>query len=176
MMKKIYFQRADGMTLIEAVIYVALMALLLVGTIIFVNGTLIGWRNFRIRDSVESSGSAAMREIVRQIQQAQKIYTPTSVFENTAGGQLSVKTQVGAPSGDTTTYQDFYIDNAVLYQKQEGQNPRQLIPDQVEATGFLLHQVDSSVQIELTLRSKASRTPGGPYQQVFITSATPRGY
>lgn len=167
--------RNSGVSLIEAILYVAIFAALFTSTVALVTESIQAFSAFRSKDEVVVNGSSALREVLLIALQARNVYDSTSVFNN-AAGQLSVRTAVDAPAGDTVTYVDFYTDNGVLYERKEGQPLRSLINDRVEATSFFVRDVDNSVQIELVLRSKINRPSSGPYSHTFIGSVTPRGY
>lgn len=109
-----------GFSLIEAVIYSGLLALV-VSFVIYLALNIFNTYSKTIAQSeVMSNIQFAMDTITEETRFAKNIYTPTSAFGQD-NGQLSVETQQNPPTGETTGFVDFYLDNGRIYMKKEGQ-------------------------------------------------------
>ena len=116
--KKLFSSR-HGMSLIEIVVYVGLLAAISV----LVSSSLIQianvYQRMRTEREVLSNARIILDTLTRNIAQAKGVYAPTSNFDNDAG-QLSLASVVGAQPGHTTAYVDFWLDNGLFLSRTEG--------------------------------------------------------
>jgi len=146
---------AAGFTLIELLIYVAILVIVSSLIVAFAFWSIRVNSNSKAKAEVQNNSRRAVEIMAYEIRQAQSIYTPTSVF-GAHSGQLSVETLLDAPSGETKTYKDFYLDDGKIYFKREEQLPEVLTSDQVRVTNLMFKHIDpgsspEGVQINLTL-------------------------
>lgn len=142
-----------GFTLIEILIYIAILAM-----IVSVTSSFLNW-------SIKSNTKAkAMRETLdntrrvveimsHEIKEAKSIYIPTSVFDSHPG-QLSLETLHYLPAAEETSYIDFYLCETYLCFKKEGQNSIILTSDRVEVNNLEFTQIGNSLQIHLKIDYK----------------------
>ena len=113
------FSFRHGMSLIEMVVYVGLLAAISV----LVSSSLIQianvYQRMRTEREVLSNARTILDTLTKSIAQAKEVYAPTSYLDNDAG-QLSLVTTLGAQSGHTTAYVDFWADNGVFLSRAEG--------------------------------------------------------
>lgn len=148
-----YSLKNKGFTLIEIVIYVGILSLilLLIGSVILYftqsNSQAKGDRE------VLESARRALEEITYEINAAKGIYTPT-----TTANQLSLETSKYLPTGETTTYIDFFLCGLRICLKKESQNPTYLTQDTVQVSNLTFNQISTndstSIRINLTVTYK----------------------
>lgn len=129
-----------GMTLIEILVYVALLGMIAV----FVSNSLIylanTYQQARAEREVVSNARLAMETVERTVAQATSVYPPTSRF-NQDLGQLSLATTVGTDANHATAYADFYVDNGRLYSRPEGQGEIPISAASVKVNRFYLERI-----------------------------------
>jgi prepilin-type N-terminal cleavage/methylation domain-containing protein len=172
---------ADGFTLIELLIYVAILVIVSSLAVAFAFWGIRINSNVKAKAEVQNNSRRAMEIMAYEIRQAQSIYTPTSVF-SAHPGQLSVKTLLDAPSGETKAYKDFYLDNGKIYFKREGQLPEALTSDQVRVTNLMFKHIapvssPEGVQINLTMEyNNPSARPDLEAREELFTFISLRAY
>lgn len=174
--KKIKPEQA-GFTLIEVLIYSAILAIVSLVVIVFFN-QLIGV-NETARRAREATDNArrGLDTISQEIRHAESIYTPTSTF-GSSPGQLSLETTRDLPADHDKTYVDFYVDNEQLFIKREGENEQRLTSEKVKVTNLTFTNLNGAttwpaIRISLTIEY---RDPvSGPKNQVtLLTTAVLR--
>ncbi|MCK5475961.1 MAG: type II secretion system protein [Candidatus Pacebacteria bacterium] len=162
--KKNVFDDKKGFTLIEMLIYVALVGIIsmvLFGTLLFiikVNNKIIALSR------VNSNAYSTMERMTYEIINAQYVYIPTSNFINygldTSVDQLSLATEIGSSSNEDINYIDFYLDNYVLFIKKEGSVPIALNSSDVQITklefSYFKNGSRESIQIDIKIKAKNS--------------------
>ena len=144
---------SSGLSLLEIVIYTALLALVAVVLTTFASRVIQRNAHARITDQALDNARGAMSTLVFEIRHAGGIYDPTSTFD-VHPGQLSLATTENLPAGEDETYVDFYIDDDRLYRKREGQNAELITSEQVRVTNFVvtyLNQTSSAPAIRIQL-------------------------
>ncbi len=143
-----------GFTIIELMTYVGVFGML-VGAV----GVLLFW-TIRTQAKVQAENEAvfqssrAMEVMTKEIQGAKSIYIPTSLFGSDPG-QLSLETDNQMPSGETSTYVDFFVCGTRLCMKRESQEPSPLTSEKVEVEQFLVTHIVTggapSIRVDLTI-------------------------
>ena len=148
----------EGFTLIEILIYAAVLAIIVSAVSLYF--LWITRSNAKTKAMKETLNSAemAMETMTYEIKEAESIYIPTSLFD-TQIGQLSLKTKKYLPEGETISYIDFYLCGDQLCLKKESQNPVSLTSDGVKLTKLEFHQLVNasttpSIQINLKVDYK----------------------
>lgn len=142
-----------GFTLLEIIIYVALLSLiaLLVSSVViyFTNAN----NQSRADREVLENARRVLEEVTYEVAAAKSIYTPT-----TTQNQLSLETSKYLTATETTTYIDFFICGWRVCLKKEGQNPIYLTGDTVRVSSLTFNQVfinsSPSMRIAVTLNYK----------------------
>ena len=163
--KKNVFDDKKGFTLIEMLIYVALVGIIsmvLFGTLLFiikVNNKIIALSR------VNSNAYSTVERITYEIINSQYVYIPTSNFINynhnsSIEGQLSLATEIDSSVNEDINYVDFYLDNEVLFIKEEGFAPIALNSSDVQITklefSYLKNGSRESIQINIGIKAKNS--------------------
>ncbi len=164
----------NGFTLIEMVVYVAIMAVIITALVTFTSDAIkANSKSLMLRESLDNA-HRALEVITREIRHAEEIYTPTSLF-GTSYGQLSLKTIKNLPEGEQNSYVDFFVEDGIVYIKQEGEDAEALTSNNVEVTDLVFTNIDPSVQINLTIGYKGSASkPSYRASTSLTTSATLR--
>ena len=117
-----------------------------------------------------------MSSIIYEIENADDIYVPTSIF-NSHPGQLSLKTTQKLPEEEQETYVDFYLDeNNRIYFKREGQEPFLLTSENLFVTDLQFQRLSSSsesVRISIRINYDIS-DPEYQYSYSLISAAAIR--
>jgi type II secretory pathway pseudopilin PulG len=122
----LFLKNKKGFSLIELIMYVGVIVF--IGSIIvsFVPNVIRTSSYLNARGEVLNSTRVALDTIAQEIKHSYSVYPNTSVFDSSSG-QLSLEKRQGdIPSGETSTFVDFYIDDGRLYIKRED-SPAQLI-------------------------------------------------
>jgi len=139
-----------GFTLIEIIIYVSVLVIVISSVVSF-----IFWAtnsNAKTKSTAEVSDNfrRAMEIMSSEIRESEGVYTPT-----TAANQLSLETKRNLPSGETSSFVDFFLCSTRICLKKEGQNPEALTSDRVEVYNLYFSAVaTTTVQIGLGIRYK----------------------
>jgi hypothetical protein len=173
-----YLPHLNGTSLIEAVIYVALLAAI---SSLLVNFLLqIGDAYHRVRAEREvlSNARLLIETIGKAVAQADEVYAPTSRFDIDPG-QLSLVTTLGAPPEHTTRYLDFWVDNGRLWLRQEGEAALPLSASSVRVTRFRLERVVQGLNrrgVKVTLEVRYARPKFNAASTLHATTALRGGY
>lgn len=166
----------NGFSLLEIVIYIALLAIIVVFLTQSVLSLTAAYRKAQAERDVLAAGRAAMETISREVQHAKLVYQPTSILGATLG-QLSLETPLDPMSGESAAYADFYVDNGRLYEKREGADALPLTPESVSIAKFYVERIlaGSRESARVTLEI-VSRPPGKfDAKATLISSFTLRG-
>ena len=146
----------NGVTLVELVVYVAIL-----GMIIFAMGAFTGefvrlyTANRAYRD-LATNGQAALDTLAFQLFHGEQVYDATSLFDN-AQGQLSIRTKGNPPYDESVTYMDYWLSNDRVWEKAEGVSARALTNDRVRVTSLFFRKFLSGpaegVEVEATLEA-----------------------
>ena len=152
--------KESGFTLIEMIVYVALVGIIsvvLFGVTFFViraNNKIIAL------SKVSSNANSVMERMTYEIVNSKYIYLPTSNFSS-SDAQLSLVTEVGASSNEDITFIDFYVEDSTLFLKEEGlDDPIALTSSDVLVSDmeFSYYKNDSreSVTVDMIIQAKNS--------------------
>lgn len=146
-------------TLIEALIYIAVLVILSTALVSFLIWTLNCNTKIQAQNEVVNNGERALRIIIAEIRSSQAIYSATSVFDNDSG-QLSLVTTKDLPPNENVTYKDIYLNNGIIYLKKESTNPLPLTNDQVVVDQLRFSLVDeTSIALSLRLNYRLATKP-----------------
>lgn len=178
------FQRASngvrrGFTLLETVVYIALLTIVTTFLASFILDLSRSFNKARIKADVASQARRALELITKEIKEAKSVYTPTSYF-GTGGSQrqLSLETLYNIPTGENSTFVDFYLDNQKIYQKRENQAAESITSDRVKITNLTFDLISSN-NIVIKIDAQFNTTSIDPAYQAQISlesSATLRSY
>jgi type II secretory pathway component PulJ len=123
-LKSMHYNKKDktlrqGISLIEVIIYIAILAGISIFIVNFLINVVNSYQRVKAEREVISNARLILETLQKSVSQAGEVYTPTSRFNNNAG-QLALVTQVGAVSPHTTNYEDFWVDNGVARTRREG--------------------------------------------------------
>ncbi len=170
---------SSGFTLIESVVYIGILSLVSLVAVVFVSQILnITEGARRTRESVDNA-HRVMEVITQEIRHAKSVYPSTSSFDISTG-QLSLETTRDVPTGENTTFVDFYLDNNGVYIKREGQTQALLTSQKVKITNLTFSDLNGSNgrdAIRISVTAEYNSAVIGPKNAVSLTStATLRSY
>ncbi|KKT25031.1 MAG: hypothetical protein UW11_C0036G0006 [Parcubacteria group bacterium GW2011_GWA2_43_9b] len=153
----------SGFTLLEMLIYVALVATVMSSVVFFGIWVIQVGVKSRINSEVMGNARSAMETMVYEIKKSQSVYAPTSVFDSSLG-QLSLEQTKDAGSDESSGFIDFFICGQALCLKREKINPVALTNNSVRVTSLIfsqrLNSTDNpSIQIQLRVESASSTKP-----------------
>lgn len=135
-----YSKKQQGFTLIETLVYVALLGVVS----IFITDSLIKiastYQRARAEREVASNARLLLETVVKNISTAQEIYAPTSRFNNDSG-QLSLMSPISPTSEHSFSYIDFWNDAGRLLMRREGFAPATLSSATVNVTQFRVERI-----------------------------------
>lgn len=154
-----YGRSHKGIGLVEALVYVAIVALL---TVMVVNTALImntTSAKARLKRNILNEAGIAIERIVREIRLADGVVVSGSVFA-TSPGTLKINTIIDA-NNSTPITKEFYLADGKLMMK-EGANPAAALTERVEITRLVFHhiiagQISEAVVLEMTAEDKIKK-------------------
>lgn len=136
--KKIPFLGRHGMTLIEVVLYVALLggiSVLAVNSILTVTSA---FGKSRVERKINEQGVAALERIIREIRLAYDVDTTSTTF-NIHPGRLSLFTTI-SPTDTATTIRKFFLQGTTML-LQEGTAPAVALTPEVKITNLVFRLI-----------------------------------
>lgn len=169
-----------GFTLIETIFYVSIITIITSVLLLTVLNNLAAYNKSESQQNMFQNAHDALNAIMQDVRYAKSVYTPTSALDADTG-QLSLETALGAPTGETTTFVDFYLDNGVIYQKKEGDAALALTSDRVvieklrftDLTSGARHSI--GVEINGHINTDAGSATGNTATINLTSSAALRG-
>ncbi len=167
---------SKGFTIVELLVYIAIFAILITSVTAFAISFVENSSKTKIKKEVSLGAYSAMKSMVYEIKRANKVYIPTSNFDNHPG-QLSLETSHELPLDEQRTYIDFYLDDQNrLYLKAEGQDPQLLISENLKVANLEFEYLASSsesIRIDLTMEYDTSN-PEYKYSYSLTSSGSIR--
>lgn len=169
--------RKRGISMLEAVIYVALLAGLLV---IAVDITLVSSNAFgkaRLNRALAVEGGSALERIIREVRLAHGIDELASTFGSSPGA-LSLET-IRGPDSETLVTRTFAIDGETLTLQEDSETPQVLTPG-VSVTRLMFYKISTaattsqSIRIEMTVEDELG--PLSALQNFTGTAVLRRSY
>ncbi|MFC1789381.1 type II secretion system protein J [Patescibacteria group bacterium] len=147
-------KKNKGFTLIEMIVYIAILSVIVVALSSFLMWVLKANAKSNSIKEVLDSSRRFMEIITYEIKGAKSIYLPT-----TTSTQLSLETIRYFPDGENSTYIDFYLATSTIFLKKESQGPVAITSDKVEVNSLSFSQIQStstfpSIQISLEISYK----------------------
>ncbi len=156
-----------GFSIIEVIIYLGLLSLIA----LLVSSVVIYFTNLNNQSKgdreVLENARRVLEEMTYEIAAAKSIYTPT-----TTASQLSLETSKYVPTGETTSYIDFFIcDNRVCF-KKDGQNPIYITDDAIQVSSLAFNQISTngSTSIKISTTMRYNNAINGVQPSVSFTS------
>jgi Tfp pilus assembly protein PilV len=136
------FTAKDGFSLIEFVIYTALLAIVVMFLFQFLLGALSSESRSRVREEVLSNTIGAINTIDFEIRHGTSIYDPTSDFVSDPG-QLSLFTKKDPVAGETDAYVDIFVDSEQrLCVRKEIAGTQCITSDNVVVTSLVFERIE----------------------------------
>jgi prepilin-type N-terminal cleavage/methylation domain-containing protein len=130
-----------GFTLLEMVIYIAILAVVSVFVITSILNTMSAYGKYRVSRYINLAGSSAMERITREIRMADDILAVESVFEVHPG---KLKLSTIDPVSENTTTVDLFASSTQLMIKEGSDTEVALTPVALELTNLIFREVATS--------------------------------
>ncbi|MEK9182159.1 MAG: prepilin-type N-terminal cleavage/methylation domain-containing protein [Patescibacteria group bacterium] len=151
MAKQKYFKK--GFSLIEMIIYAAILSVLTIVTINATFSTIRSFAEFRVARDLNSSAASLLERMTREIRAARGINAAQSSL-GVNPGRLTLLTK---DSGGADTTVEFYVENGALKIKEGGVAMGALTSSSTEVTNFVVRSLSnpksSAVKAELGLNA-----------------------
>ncbi|MDA1337362.1 MAG: hypothetical protein O3C23_01150 [bacterium] len=143
-----------GFTIIEFMVYFAVLAVLGGSVSVLFLWTLQAHTKSQVLQETTSSAQLAMDGIMHEAREAQGLYLATTTL-----AQVSLETSSATVAGETLGYIDFFLCDNALCIKREKQAPLALTPNTVEVTSLAFTAISTdtnfpSVRISMQVRHK----------------------
>lgn len=151
-----------GFTLIELIVYVALLAVILTLAVQFILNVIDSTARMDAKEEVQKNAAAIVKAFDYITRHSQAIYDPTSDFAADPG-QLSLVSGINLPPDEDETYVDMYADDGRFCVKWELGGADCVTSTRVEVTSLTFIEMDQgssieSVQMMATLRFDSPRS------------------
>ncbi len=148
------FKNNKGFTLMEMVIYIAIMIIIVVMIGGFIPQLVRENLYMQSKGEVLENTKAALDIMGQEIKHASGVYTPTSVFDSSPG-QLSLETTRNTIATEDNTFIDFYVDDGRLYEKKEEQDAELITSEKIKVDDLTFTYLNSdesyqAVRISMT--------------------------
>jgi prepilin-type N-terminal cleavage/methylation domain-containing protein len=144
--------RAEGFSLVEIIVSLAIFALILFVIISFFLSMNTSNSKTKIDGEALESAREALDQITYEIRSAKSVYTPT-----TTENQLSLETFKYVPDGERSSFIDFFLCGTAVCVKKESQVAVALTPSSVQVTGLTFSQIltstSQSIQVNIIVGS-----------------------
>lgn len=171
-MKSLSIFNRQGFTLTETIVYIAIFSVLSLITLQAMFAVTRAFTDLRVSRDLNSSGTALLERMSRDIRGAYDIDTAQSTL-GTSPGRLMLNTKDS--SGVATTV-EFYVENNIVKVKEGGVAQGPLMTSSTHITSFIVRQISGTntkaVKVEVAMsasRGDITRT------RSFYTTATLRG-
>lgn len=159
----------NGFTLLEMVVYVAILSLTLVSVIVAISGVMRAYGNTQAQTRIGRAAAFSLSRMTHEVRLADAANVPQSSFGSHPG---ALALSSSAPARTVR----FYVENGTLKFDENGAYAGDLTPEHVFVNSFVVHHLQSdasdAVRLVLTLDA-ATRT--GTTSETFYTTAVMRG-
>ncbi len=130
-----------GFTLVETIVYVAVVGLVVASVSSLTLGMVESYKLAKTKDELALAADGVFRYLFREIRNAQSIYLASSSLD-TDPGALALKTifQFGDELGSSGIV-SFYLSAGRIFYKREGETPLALTAEDIEVTKFKFTRV-----------------------------------
>ena len=147
-MIKFKHSKKAGFSLIESLIYIAIIAIMTALIVNILLSTVKSYNSLKISRNINNSAITSLERIIREIKASDDIDVVNSVFDVNPG-KLTVK--------NATTTSEFYLDGSVLKIKENGIDAGALTHNEVFVDNIVFSMADNGtskgIKIEMTLSS-----------------------
>ena len=144
----------NGFTIVEFMVYIAVLAIIGGAVSTLFLWTLQAHTKSQVLQETTATAERAMDRMIHEAREAETLYLAT-----TSAAQVSFKTALSAPVGETAGYIDFFLCDTTLCMKREKQIPLPLTPNTVEVTSLVFTTISTdtafpSLRIAMEVRHK----------------------
>jgi Tfp pilus assembly protein PilW len=171
---KHYYSNKKGTSIVEALVYIAILVMLFAGIVRGVFMLTTSYRNVKVYRSIEVTAVNVMERMIREIRNATSVNTAQTSY-TVSPGSLSLNTTNA--SGTAMTVR-FYVATSTsrMYMEENGVNLGPLTPSDISVSSLVFKSFSTStsaaVKIEMTLSSASSAVS---FSKNFYSTAVIRG-
>lgn len=150
----------SGLTLIETIVYVALLGLVMVVVVNFLVRIGDVYQRARVEREVISNARLILETAGKSIAEAREVYQPTSKFQQNLG-QLSLVTSTNPAAEHSASFLDFWVDGGQLWMRKEGQAAIPLSAPSARVSKWYLEWVLQGLEreaVKITLQVDSAST------------------
>lgn len=155
-----------GFTLIEIIIYIAILGLIATSLVTYSVSVSLSRRGFSVVREVQENARVVMGGITRAIRFAESVNSGASVFDSDNG--ILELTLTDVAESPTRFFRD---PEGRVFIQRGALAPEQMTSAQVEVTRLRFSDYDGVVRIEITVRHKGGGSGGYSYEYVLTGSA-----
>jgi len=159
-MKHFQSHHARGFTLVEMLIYVAILLIVSTASILFIISLDRLVTQYRIETALYRSGSGVLEQVLVGIRQADSLDALNSVFENNSAGALALT------NGASST--EFVLESGQLNLILDGQEYGSLTSDEVTVTDFTVFRHPTAIGDLVRVRLGLSVTLNGVDKNITL--------
>ncbi len=130
-----------GFTLVEVLVYVAIVGLLVITISNLILGMSANYRITKVRDELALTAQNIFTTFFKETKNASKVYLATSVLDNDSGELVLESTFQLGNEADPSSQVKFYIADGQIWLKRETETALALAPDDIEVTKFRFERV-----------------------------------
>lgn len=167
---------SDGITVVDMIVYIALLGLLSISIVNFMIQTLNIYERARAEREVLSNARLLMETVLQTVAESQEVYAPTSRFNDNAG-QLSLVSSATTTPEHASVFIDFWVDNGRFFVRREGAGEQALSAATVRVSRFRLERIYQALgreAVRVTLQVDFANTKF-PTHTVLVSTAVLRG-
>jgi hypothetical protein len=157
-----------GLSLVEAILYVGLFAVLLLVSMTALFSTMKSFSSLRISRDINDASVTIMERLTRDIKATAAVDLAKSTFGANPGRLTIVTTNA---SGTATTV-EYYVTNKELHVKENGVDKGSLTSAKTKIEGLVFYYVNlgATVSVKTELHLTASRGPVSGTEHFYNTS------
>jgi len=173
-LNKNHSKRNKGISLIEMIVYVAILSavfVLVINTLLIVTRS---YRSIKLVNDLNNSASISLERLTREIKLANSVNTTLSVLNSTSTpGRLVLNT---VDEFEAPLVLDFYVDNGLLKLDKNSASFGVLTRDNVLVTGLIFRHTTASTSEAVKIEMELTGTEGDETKvENFYVSAVLRG-
>ncbi len=159
-MKNLQLHRARGFTLVEMLIYMAILLIVSTASVLFIISLDRLVTQYRIETALYRSGSSVLEQVLVGIRQADSLDVLNSVFENNSSGALALT------NGASST--EFVLESGQLNLILDGEEYGSLTSDEVTVTDFTVFHHSTAIGDLVRVRLGLSVTISGVNKDITL--------
>lgn len=149
----------DGLTLVETVVYMAVLAALTAALVGSVASLFKSYRLAKTKTELVTSTQTVWASFFKEVKNAREVYSPTTVLDSDTGELSLVSAFQPTDKTEPETYVDMYLAGGRVWLKRENETPQALTSNVMEVTSFRIEKFSPGakppgLRLHLTVRAR----------------------